>query len=320
MINLLTTDSDAVHKPVLLNEVCRVFGLIAPLKYQAKIGEKPIIIDATVGGGGHASELIKKGAYVIGIDADEKMIGIAGENLRKLACPTGNCEKFFKLVNANFVSIDRIADDNGLKSVDAILFDLGISSFHFLFNKGFSFHNSEAPLDMRLSESQKVTAADLLNALPKKSLVELFSEVLPHFQSIKISKEIMGFRKVRKIVNVGDFLDIINRSFSSGKTKPGKNKISPPTLAFMALRIAVNSELDNLKIALNKSWKLLAVGGKMAVISFHSGEDGVVKDYFKKIDREKAGEMYKKLIVPSNEEVEMNPRARSAKLRVITKL
>lgn len=309
-----------VHKPVLVGEINQSFGLVAPLNNQAEEGKK-VIIDATLGGGGHAAEFLTNGAFVLGIDADEEMVKIAGENLRyivnsKLACPTGNYDSFFKIVNGNYSEIDRIASENSIKNPDAILLDLGISSYHYLFkNRGFSFQKPQDMLDMRLSNRLKVTAADLLNALSKDNLMDLFLQTLSYPAAIRITKEVLEFRSGRSIAKVSDMLEIISKAMGRGHNK---SKIDRSTLPFLALRIAVNSELDNLAIALKKAWNLLGSGGKLAVISFHSGEDRLVKNFLK--NRVGVDAKNEKYIVPTDDEITSNPRARSAKLRIIEKI
>lgn len=319
-MNKKTKIEDPVHKPVLVKEINRVFGLVAPLNNQAEASKK-VVIDATLGGGGHAVEFLLNGAYVLGIDADEEMVKIAGENLRKivdskLACPTGNYDSFFKIVNGNFSEIDTIASEDNIKNVSAILIDLGISSYHYLFdNRGFSFQKPQDTLDMRLSTKQKVTAADLLNALGKDNLMDLFLQTLSYPEALRLAKEVLEFRKLRPIEKVSDMLEIISKTtVGRGYKKSGINK---STLPFLALRIAVNSELDNLVIVLKKAWNLLASGGKLAVISFHSGEDKLVKSFFKeRLEEDGKDPEY---IVPGEDEIAFNPRARSAKLRILTK-
>ena len=334
MKNNLIGVLEPVHKPVLLKEVLAAFEHIAPLNNQAHKGNKPIVVDATLGAGGHAKELIRRGFYVLGIDENRKMVKIAGENLRNFvtsefahraerlsepeACPTGNFDEFFKIVTSNFVSIDRVAHESGFENVDGILFDLGISSYHYQFSSGFSFQNPDLALDMRLSDSQNVTAADLLNALPYKKLAELFAQTIPG-KAKRLARCVEQSRRNRKIETVGDFLKIVDSAIFITKRMVGKNQ-SPYTLPFLALRIAVNYELDNLKIALNKSCGVLKDGGVLAVISFHSGEDKIVKDIFKDLVEKKLMKWKEKLVIPSTIEILNNPRSRSAKLRVISRL
>jgi 16S rRNA (cytosine1402-N4)-methyltransferase len=235
------------------------------------------------------------------------------------ACPTGNYEKYFRLVNENFIYIDRVAHENGLNTVDGVLLDLGISSYHYRFNKGFSFQHTESPLDMRLSDKQKVTAADLLNALPLQSLTDLFCVTMSFSEGKRLAKGVTEFRKVKKILTTGDLIETIHATFPDLAFLPKRKSISFPTLPFLALRIAVNTELDNLSIALGKAWGLLKDKGRLVVISFHSGEDKIVKNYFKDLEMAGFGKIVMKLIKPSESEIENNLRARSAKMRVIEK-
>lgn len=322
----LKSEKSEVHKPVLIKEVIREFGLVAPLKDQASVEDKKVIIDATLGAGGHAKEFLLNGAFVLGIDADEEMVKIAGGNLQelvksKLACPTGNYSDFFKIVNANFSSIDVVAHEFQIQKVWGILFDLGISSYHYLFdNRGFSFQKPGSLLDMRLSQKQKVTAADLLNVLTKNNLVKLFLETMPYFEATKLSKKVMEFREIKPIHKVEDLLEIISMShIDRAKMFNRGGHINPSTLPFLALRIAVNTELDSLSTALEKSWELLEKGGRLGVITFHSGEDRIVKNYFDHLKNNRGGSPIKRFIAPDEGEIRDNPRARSAKLRVIIK-
>ena len=316
MNNGVREDGNIIHKPVLLEEVCQVFGSFALLNNQAqKI--KPIIVDATIGAGGHSGELIKRGAYVVGMDADREMVKIARENLKKLTCLTGNYNDFFTIINDNFINIERALKDLKIDMVDGILFDLGISSYHYTFDRGFSFQDPESPLDMRLSGDQQVTGADILNALPKKQLADMFLKTMPYRRSIGLSKAVLEYRNVKKIEKAGDFLEIIEKV--TPLTYRERRKISNSTLPFMALRMAVNSELENLKIAIDRSWHLLKQNGVLAVITFHWGEDSVVKEIFNKFARLGEGLVGGKFVRPDELEIRDNPRARSAKLRFIQK-
>ena len=316
MNNGVREDGNIIHKPVLLEEVCQVFGSFALLNNQAqKI--KPIIVDATIGAGGHSGELIKRGAYVVGMDADREMVKIARENLKKLTCLTGNYNDFFTIINDNFINIERALKDLKIDMVDGILFDLGISSYHYTFDRGFSFQDPESPLDMRLSGDQQVTGADILNALPKKQLADMLLKTMPYRGSMGLSKAVLEYRNVKKIEKVGDFLEIIEKV--TPLTYRERRKISNSTLPFMALRMAVNSELENLKIAIDRSWHLLKQNGVLVVISFHSGEDAVVKENFNNLTRSGEGLVSGKFVRPGELEIRDNPRARSAKLRFIQK-
>ncbi len=305
-----------LHEPVLLDEVVRYLRVekIAHLKKDG------LIIDATLGLGGHSIAICAKGASVLGIEADSKSLEVARINFEK-ACPSADVKKNiwrkYKLVHGNFKDIDKIAKKFGFENVDGILFDLGLSSYQLtLGNRGFSFANSEAFLDMRIDpQSQLVKASDLLNFLDEKKLRIVFSRVLDLKTARLISKSVIRERKYKKIEKVGDFLEIVN------KVVPKTRDINKATLPFLALRIAVNSEFENLKEALPKAFALLKKGGRLVVISFHSGEDRIVKNFFKEAFKKGSAKILtKKPIVPSDAEIKSNPASRSAKMRVLEKL
>lgn len=268
-----------MHESVLLKESVDALAVVPGKKY----------IDATFGAGGHTKAILERGGQVLAIEADPKMV--ARESANPFALNS-------KLIQGNFRDIQTIAQKNGFEEVDGILMDLGISSLHLDDdNRGFSFKDPNAPLDMRLNiETQGVRAADLLNSLDKAQLTVLL-------ESKSLAQKVVNYRANKPFETVRDLLAL----FESRK----RGKIHPATLAFMNLRIAVNSELENLREVLPKAYEILKKGGKLAVISFHSGEDRIVKEFFK----DKNGEF----LTPSREEIERNPRARSAKLRVITK-
>jgi len=300
------------HEPVLVHEVIGYLRLDVPLKKQA------YFIDTTVGTAGHTLKILKAGGNVLGIDADKELLEIAEKRLN-IACPTLNdsVQGHFKLVNGNFKDIDKIAKRMKFKKVDGILFDLGVSNLHLKSQtRGFSFENGLAPLDMRIdTKSQSVTGADLLNSLRKDQLIELFSSVMIQPVAKRLAKEVVFLRKERPIKETSDFLAIISRA------RIVSGKLNPATLPFMALRMAVNSELENLKIALPKALGLLNKGGRLVVISFHSGEDALVKNFFRDMQKENLVKILtKKPVVPTREEITRNPRARSAKLRCFEKI
>ncbi|RLC32135.1 16S rRNA (cytosine(1402)-N(4))-methyltransferase [Candidatus Woesebacteria bacterium] len=300
------------HEPVLAHEVIGYLRLDVPLKKQA------YFIDTTVGTAGHTLEILKAGGNVLGIDADKELLEIAEKRL-KLACPALNdsVQSHFKLVNGNFKYIDETAMGLNVKSVDGILFDLGVSNLHLKSQtRGFSFESGSAPLDMRIdTKLQSVTAADLLNNLREDQLVALFISVLIQPVAKRLAKEVIFRRNKIRIKNTFDFLAIIKRARIDG------GKLNPATLPFMALRMAVNSELENLKIALPKALELLKKGGRLVVISFHSGEDALVKNFFRDMQKEDLVKILtKKPVVPTKEEIIKNPRARSAKLRCLEKI
>lgn len=299
------------HLPVLVREVV---SALAPLK-------RARIIDATLGTGGHSLELVKNGAYVLGIEADREMLEIAEARLKK-ACPT-HAPLFgesgagsFKLTRANFRDIDSLALKEGFKNVDGIIFDLGVSNLQLTSpSRGFSFAKADAPLDMRVNkEGQGLTAKDLLNALREDQLKELFSRVLTRSEATFLAKLIVQKRKIKPFETVGDFLPIARRI-------KGKKGLDPATLPFLGLRMAVNSELENLYEALPRAFSLLKKGGKLLVITFHSLEEKVVLDFYFGVERGGRGKVLtRNSIKPSEEEVRENPRARSAELFILEKL
>lgn len=294
------------HEPVLVHEVTD--GL--------HIDNQARIIDATVGTGGHSLEFLRLGAKVLGIDADEEMLKIAEERLKD-ACPAPNPQVgcFFKLVHGNFREIDEIAKREDFAPVGAILLDLGTTSIQLTDSqRGFSFSHSEAPLDVRINPSlQGLKGADLLNALREDQLMVLFGKVLSHFEAKKLAKAIIEARQIKKFETVGDFLG----AAAGLRTKPG---LHPGTLPFLALRMAVNSELENLREALPKAISLLGRGGRLGVITFHSGEEKEVVGFFRKVSREGLETFITKSpIVPEETEIEKNPGARSAKLFIFEK-
>lgn len=271
-------------------------ALKVPLKSQARY------IDATLGTGGHAEALLSAGGEVLGIDIDWQMLEIAKARLKKFAGK-------IKFVLGNFRKIDEIAKESGFEQVDGVIFDLGASNLQLISEeRGLSFSNPYAPLDMRFnSEEQAVKASDLLNVLRKDQLRVLFGKVMGWRESLMLADRIESEREIKPFETVGDFIKVAQLR--------GKEKLNPATLPFLALRMAVNSELENLEEGLAKAYALLKSRGKLVVITFHSGEDAIVKHFGKRV-----GELAtKKPIRPSEQEIAKNPRARSAKLRIIEK-
>ena len=275
-------------------------------------------VDATVGLGGHASEFVKRGIFTIGVDADLDALKLAEEVLSE-ACPIPHNKKgpgCFKLLHGNFSRVDKLVREVYSGPVTGILFDLGISSMQLDAPlRGFSFNDVDSPLDMRLDKkTQEVKASDLLLLLDKTQLTELFSKVIPRGRAARIASRVVEERSKKVISTVSDFLEIV---------KPivyRRRKINEATLPFLALRMAVNSEAENLNEALQKAYELLGEGGRLAVISFHSGEDRIVKYFFQETEVRGRGEIItRKPVIPSSYEISENPRARSAKMRVIEK-
>lgn len=286
-------DLSEIHKPVLVYEILDILHITPEDK----------IIDATLGAGGHTLEFLKKGAKTLSLETDPKMLKLARKRI-------GDSEAI--LEHANFIHIKEIAHKYGFSPVKGILFDLGISSFHLDEDeRGFSFKNENAPLDMRLDPgNMEVKASTLLNVLREDQLKEMFMVSMPPATAKKLAQKICEKRKNKNFSKMGDLTALF------AKRKPGK--IHPATRAIMALRIAVNSELENLTVALDRSFDLLGPKGKIVVISFHSGEDRIVKNRFKSWEKLGWG-LGQGPIKPSEDERVQNPRSRSAVMRVFEK-
>lgn len=280
-----------IHQPVLLDEVV---GALKPAPGK-------VYIDATLGGGGHTRALLQQGAEVVGIDQDIDALTYVRSTL--------TTDKL-KIVEANFMTIKTQAEKYNLVAVDGILFDLGVSSLQFdTPNRGFSFQ-FEAPLDMRMSRTNPVSAADIVNGFTEDELYELLVGNAQEPKARQIAAAIVAHRPIHSTTALADIITSVY-----GKDR---GKLHPATLTFQALRIAVNQELKIIKPALKDAFTLLKPGGRLCVISFHEGEDRIVKRTFNELVT--AGEalpVTKKPVVPSPNELQRNPRSRSAKLRVI---
>lgn len=294
--------ADMIHIPVLVDQVVKVLEPGPEKKY----------IDTTVGGGGHTEAIIKKRGRVLGIDMDPKALEMARKRLAS-ACPPGA----FALAHGNFANLAEIAKKEGFEPVSGILFDLGISTYQLEDpSRGFSF-GAEAPLDMRMDPNLKVTAKDLINVLNEGELYELFTKLGEEHYSRPIARAICRARRIKPIETCNQLVQIILRA----RPKRGQyDRTHPATRVFQALRIAVNDELNNLKEALPQAVDLLEPGGRLVVLSFHSLEDRIVKNFFKEgSEKGTLKILTKKPIRPTREEVEKNPRARSGKLRAAEK-
>lgn len=292
------------HIPVLLNEV---------LEYlKPKPGDK--IIDATLDGGGHSFEILKKigpKGKVLGIEWDEELLKQFELKIKSLKFKDN-----FILINDNYRNLKKIAQENNFLKADGILLDLGLSSWHFEGSKrGFSFQKDEQ-LDMRFDEKQELTAREIINQWPPETIEKVLKEYGEERFSKPIAKAIIETRKKKPIISTSQLVEIIKNAvpfwYRSGR------RIHFATKTFQALRIVVNDELGNLKLFLKQSPEVLKKGGKGAVISFHSLEDRIVKQTFRELKGSGIAQILtKKPIRPSKEEVIKNPRSRSAKLRVL---
>ena len=272
-----------------------------------------VIVDATVGHGGHTklfgSRLGPEGV-VIGLDLDDNCIQRAHHNLSDLKCKV-------VLVRSNFANIAEVVQKQGFSQVDFILADLGVCSAQLVdVEKGLSF-GINMPLDMRLDNTSKVTAADIVNKYDEKDIADLIYEYGQDRASRRIAKFIVEQRKYSPIMTTGQLSSLIGRAVGFDK----KSRIHPATKTFQALRIAVNDELGSLKKLLSSAKDLLKKDGKIAVISFHSLEDGIVKENFRENGKNGIYRIItKKPIIPSDEEIEKNIRSRSSKLRIAQKM
>jgi len=306
-----------MHVPVLKEEVLELLNL--------KNGYK--VVDATLGLGGHSEEMLKamgETGHLYAFEQDERNLKSAQERL-------GAYQNQITYFHTNFVSLKTCLMDCGVSSVDAILFDLGLSSPHVDDSeRGFSFKKS-GPLDMRYDQRQNLTAYRIVNEWSENDLVEIFSKYGEERASKKVAREIVSRRKQKPFedtLELATFIATVKRGIHEKK--------DPATNVFQAIRIAVNDEINVLTDALNQAFMFLSPSGRMAVISYHSLEDRITKNIFRdyakdiedpnepfinKILRPKMGVLVtKKPIIPSDKEILENPRSRSAKLRVIQKL
>jgi 16S rRNA (cytosine1402-N4)-methyltransferase len=293
------------HVPVLLAEA--IAGL-AP-----RPGGR--YIDATVGGGGHAAAILEASApdgRLLGIDADPAALVAAQARLASFGARA-------TLVHGNFRDLARLARNAGFESVDGVLLDLGVSSYQLdTPERGFSFL-TDAPLDMRLDPTTGRTAAELVNELPEPALADLLYRYGEERAARRIARRIVEARRIRQIERTGELAAIVTRALGGRH-----GKIHPATRTFQALRIAVNRELENLEAALPQAVELLAPGGRLAVIAFHSLEDRIVKHFLRAASGADGSTRLRiitsKPIEASLEETRANPRARSAKLRIAERL
>ncbi len=305
----------AEHIPVLLNETIQ--GL--------NINPSGTYVDLTVGRGGHSSEILArlKDGRLICVDQDEEAIVASTARLSKIS-------NNFEMVRANFSELETILANLGIQEVDGILMDLGVSSPQFdKGERGFSY-KEDARLDMRMDQRQELTAYQIINTYALEDLTKIFQIYGEEKYSYSIAKNIIKAREAKPIETTLELVEIIKRS------KPMKElkKVGHPAKqVFQALRIAVNDELNVLEKALTAALKHLKPGGRLAVITFHSGEDRIVKNYFKEaaisegnridgpmLEKEKEFDLInRKPIVASESELEMNHRSASAKLRIIAR-
>lgn len=303
------------HEPVLLTEVVEGLNL--------ELGDK--VMDCTLGLGGHAEKILEKigeTGLLIGIDADESNLESAKKRLEKY--------KKFLGVRDNFENLDEVWKKAGISKAQAIYFDLGLSSPHVdAGSRGFSFLE-DGPLDMRFDQRKKITAEILINESAEEELEKKFRNYGEIWKTRRLIAEIVREREKRRIDSTFKLASIIERLFYGMERKKMMMKV------FMALRIAVNDELNVLKTALKKAINILDKNGRIAVISYHSLEDRIVKNFFREAEKEcvcpkevlicncsKKKELKiitRKPIAPSEEEIERNRRSRSGKLRIAERM
>jgi 16S rRNA (cytosine1402-N4)-methyltransferase len=299
------SESAFEHQPVLVNTVLR---LLDPQPGQ-------VVLDGTVGLGGHAAAILPRlepGGRYVGLDVDDEVLRVARERLTRFG-PAAT------LVHANYAEFPAVLADLGVTHVHHMLLDLGVNSAQLDDPaRGFSF-DREGPLDMRFDRTQKQAAVDLVNRLSEKELADLFYEFGQEGMSRKIARRICQVRHSARITTTQTLAAAVASAYESAGSHGGK--IHPATRVFQALRVAVNRELEHLARFLEQAPEHLAPGGRIAVISFHSLEDGLVKKYFR--DAKAAGtleEITRRPEIADEQERQANPRSRSAKLRVAQRL
>lgn len=299
-----------VHKSVLFDEAIKALDL----------NENKIIVDGTAGGGGHSGEIAKRAKRVISIDQDPDAIAVLNERL-------GDKENV-TIVHDNYSNIKNIVSNLNIEKIDGLLLDLGVSSFQLdTAERGFSFHK-DAPLDMRMSKSG-LSAYDVVNNYDERQLADIIYRYGEEKFSRRIAANIVKARAEKPIETTFELVDIIKSSMPQKAMRDAH----PARRTFQAIRIEVNAELDVLKSTLEDAFDILAPGGRIAIITFHSLEDRIVKEQFAKwcqgctcpkefpvcvCGKKPKGKTFKS-ISPSKEELEENPRARSSRLRIFEK-
>ncbi len=305
--------ADFHHEPVMIQEV--VASLL--------VGKTGIYVDGTVGGAGHAYEILRQtDAFLVGIDCDSEALQAAEIKLSQFGSRK-------VLVKANFADLGIVLAGLKIEKVDGVLLDLGVSSHQLdLAKRGFSF-NQEAKLDMRMDDETKISAYDIVNRFAQSELEKIIRTYGEEKMAGRIARTIFQKRQLKPIETTTQLAAIVA---SSMPAKLKWQKIHPATRTFQAIRIAVNNELDNIKPTINDAIRVLKPGGRLCVISFHSLEDRLVKNEFRDLagvcvcprdipycvcqKKTELKILTKKALMPSAAEIENNPRARSAKLRV----
>ncbi len=293
------------HIPVLLKETIESLNL-SPGKF---------IVDGTLNGGGHAREIIKEimpGGKFLGIDLDDEILTNSQSELEK-EFHQFRGDLIFR--NGNYKDVSQIISENKLPKVDGIILDLGFSSFHIEESqRGFSFNRDEL-LDMRYDQSSGITASQMVNGFSEKDLADIIWEFGEERFSRRIAKAIVTSRRKKKISTSMELAEIIKNSVPLFYRR---SRINPATKTFQALRITINDELGNLDMFLKNVAKIMNHNGRLSIISFHSIEDRMVKNYFNSFKKEGVAKIiFKKPVIASDQELSSNAKSRSAKLRVV---
>lgn len=292
------------HTPVMYSEVLSYLRLLPGM----------VIVDCTLGEGGHSEGILRKitpGGHLIGIDQDDDALS---SSRRRLSPYEGS----FTLIRDNFQNITDVLANLEINAMDGVVFDLGVSNLQLVTpERGFSFQ-FDGPLNMRMDKHAQITAFDLVNNLSEEEIANIIYVFGQERYSRRIASRIVMERSRQSISTTGQLVDIVVESLP---VRERYKKIHPATRTFMALRIAVNRELEVLQSGLTQAIELLKPGARICVISFHSLEDRIVKHEFKNQARKgKLKIITKKPLVPNEEEMENNRKSRSAKLRVAEKL
>jgi 16S rRNA (cytosine1402-N4)-methyltransferase len=286
----------AVHEPVMVAEV---LGHLEPSR-------GGLFVDCTLGLGGHTRSLLEAGASrVIGIDRDPAAVAIARESLSAY----GDRVAF---AHSDYRALPQVLDAQGIAAVDGVLADLGVSSMQLdAPDRGFSFRRDE-PLDMRMDTSSGATAAEMIAAADEQALADVIYEFGEERHARRVARAIVAARREAPLETTGKFADVVRRAIP----RKGYTRIDPATRTFQAIRIWVNRELEGLDLFLAQAADRLQAGGRLAVITFHSLEDRIVKHTFRALQSDgRLTIRTKRPDVPGDAEIERNPRARSAKLR-----
>lgn len=298
-----TAKAHDTHTSVMLKEAVEMLA----------IGKKDIVVDATAGLGGHSEALLSKGAAkVISLDADPAAVAATAARLKHF-------KKHSEVVEANFADIEKALKSVGVKEVNKVLFDLGWNMTQLGSGRGFSFLQDE-PLNMSFGKRPRsgLTAAEMLNSLSEEALADIFFGYGEERFARRIARAVVDRREDKPFETTIEFVEVLRDSVPAAYRR---GRLHPATRSFQGLRIAVNDELGAIEAGIAAAWKHLARGGRIAVITFHSIEDRVVKKAFAALVKEKEGKLLvKKPLVPSIHERAVNPSARSAKLRGIEKI